>query len=378
MKTIRFGTTKRLGRTGVGSSPMAVEADQREASRLFWLHHLRLGFFVLMAQSATLVIYFAVSAGSHRTLLTGIAVASMVIAALGLTGLTAHASHQPWRETFSFAWSVSSGALLAVVVLLDGGYGSPLLLLIPVPVVFAGVAFSPRRVVITGLCALAEFAAATSGELSNRSADWGLLVWTSGIVAIIYLAASGATNRKRLEDREQAFARQLADLATIDGLTGCLNHRAFTERLDEEIGRAVRHEWPLTVLVVDVDDFKHVNDTYGHSAGDDVLVAVARALRDGLRTGDVVGRMGGDEFIVMLPHSTLAGGAARAVRAQGSLTECRRVPATLSIGIAELDPVEPDARHLLEQADQALYHVKNTGRCGIATGSHGESHRIAG
>ena len=356
---------------------MAAAVDDPEANRLFWFRHLQLGFLILIPESAVLLLYFSVTPGRHRPLQLAIAASTTLAGGLALTRLVERVSHQPWRETFSLVWTVSCGVSLAIVAFLDGGFESPLLILIPLPVVFAGLAFSPRRVALVGVCEVAEFAAVSLGGPADPPGG-ELLVWASGVVGIAGLAVAAAVNRTRLERIERALGRQLAQLAATDGLTGCLNHRAFIERLEEEIRRAVRHGGPLAVLVADIDDFKRINDTHGHSTGDDVLVAVASALCHDLRSGDFVGRMDGDEFVMALPDTPMSGATARAARVQECLRTAHTIPVTLSIGIASLDSAQPSSRQLLEEADRALYHVKQTGRFGIATASSGTARRIAG
>ena len=132
----------------------------------------------------------------------------------------------------------------------------------------------------------------------------------------------------------------------------------------------------MTLLIADIDDFRGVNDRYGHPAGDAVLLAVVDAMRGDLRRGDVVGRLGGDEFVIALPHVGLAGGSTRAARIQRNLAVAEALPVTLSIGVSTLDPHQATAQALLEDADRALYHVKRTGRFGVATSNRGEPVRV--
>jgi diguanylate cyclase (GGDEF)-like protein len=357
---------------------MAPHAVGRTATQLFWLRHLRLGFMVLMGQSATLVLYFLTSPGGHRSLLIGIAVGTTIASAVGLTGLIDHVSRQSWRETFSLAWTLSCGALLAMVVILDGSFDSPLMILLPLPVVFAGAAFGPRSVAVVGACALGEFVLVSSVGLRGPSIFSERVVWAAGVISVTCFAVAAATNRARLERSERALVCRLEEQASTDGLTGCLNNRAFMARLDEEFARAVRQGSPLTLVAVDIDDFKGVNDTFGHPTGDDVLGTVGHAVRSDLRTGDFVGRTGGDEFVIALPHTPTSGATARAARVDEHLRVAGTVPVTVSIGIAALDGAHANARQLLEDADLALYHVKHSGRTGIAATSKGVVHRIAG
>jgi diguanylate cyclase (GGDEF)-like protein len=159
--------------------------------------------------------------------------------------------------------------------------------------------------------------------------------------------------------------------AAIDPLTGSLNHGAMRERLSEEIARARRQGTPLAVTILDLDDFKRVNDTYGHPTGDALLRHVAEALRAEYRSFDQVARYGGDEFVVILPNvrgprADIA--AARGLRALREIHIARpdggHDGITVSCGVAEW--VEPEGpAELLERADQALRGSKAAGKDGL-------------
>jgi diguanylate cyclase (GGDEF)-like protein len=179
------------------------------------------------------------------------------------------------------------------------------------------------------------------------------------------LAVAASVYRARLQTSEVLLTEKLAMLADTDGLTGCLNRRAFHDRLAAEIDRAVRQNRPLCLLVADIDNFKAVNDNFGHPIGDEALAAVGEALRSELRSTDVAGRLGGDEFGVILSDTALDGAEAQARRIREQL-DLQASVVELSLGVAGLDPAEPTAQRLMRDADRALYHVKRTGRHGIA------------
>jgi diguanylate cyclase (GGDEF)-like protein len=171
---------------------------------------------------------------------------------------------------------------------------------------------------------------------------------------------------------------RLYDQAITDGLTGLFNRRYFDQRLVEEVARAQRTSSAIALLMVDIDHFKVVNDTYGHPCGDDVLVQVAQIVRDSVRTSDVVCRYGGEEIAVVLPESTtrpLLQGAevgqrvAERMRAAvaghvfRSAEKDLPVRVTISIGVgSSVDVQELSAHDLLALADQALYAAKDAGR----------------
>ena len=172
---------------------------------------------------------------------------------------------------------------------------------------------------------------------------------------------------------EANVQRRMAEAALREPLTGLYNRRHFQERFAAEVAVAHRHERPLSLLVIDVDDFKSVNDRHGHLAGDEVLKTVSRALQQGLRIEDILARYGGEEFVVLVREAAAgeALGAAERLRQLVELARTRwqssegRVPiaigVTVSVGLAQLGPMETE-RDLFEAADQALYQAKRAGK----------------
>jgi diguanylate cyclase (GGDEF)-like protein len=169
------------------------------------------------------------------------------------------------------------------------------------------------------------------------------------------------------------LAERLRQLSTLDGLTRQLNHRATYERLIEELARAERYLQPLSIVLCDFDQFKQVNDVHGHLAGDAVLAEGAAVLRGVLRTGDLLGRYGGEEFLAVLPQVELAAARLAAERLRRRLEEHAtpvaggEVRITASFGVAELaeltDVAErPTADLLVSLADRRLYEAKAAGR----------------
>jgi len=162
---------------------------------------------------------------------------------------------------------------------------------------------------------------------------------------------------------------RLYRLAITDGLTELYVHKYFQLKLQEESGRAQRHQLPLSLMITDIDHFKSFNDTYGHQIGDQVLKIVAQTLKQSCRSTDTVARYGGEEFAVILPHSDQVGALNMAERIRQNI-ENTEIPhkdsvlkVTTSIGVTTLYPddiVEPAI--LIKQADQSLYHAKETGR----------------
>jgi two-component system, cell cycle response regulator len=174
---------------------------------------------------------------------------------------------------------------------------------------------------------------------------------------------------ERTSELAEANAR-LAQLAVTDGLTGLYNHRHFHERLALEVERSGRTGLPLSVLMIDVDHFKHYNDNNGHPAGDEVLRQIAHLMSDGRRANDVCARYGGEEFAVVLvdtPKLTAAQVAERLREriaefpfAHGETQPGGRV--SISVGVASLPDDARDAERLVRRADAALYRAKRAGR----------------
>jgi len=186
-------------------------------------------------------------------------------------------------------------------------------------------------------------------------------------VAALRLFASGAAlalERERALDSAEAYAHA----ATVDPVTGVFNRRYFQVRLDEELQRSHRHQIPLALLMIDIDDFKRVNDSHGHLAGDTILRDVGDILRRSVRVFDVCARFGGDEFVIIMPGSTSENAMRIAERireriehyrpADGVLTVTR---VTVSVGLA-VSSAGSTVGHLLERADQALYEAKRAGK----------------
>jgi two-component system cell cycle response regulator len=174
--------------------------------------------------------------------------------------------------------------------------------------------------------------------------------------------------------RMAALVHDTQRLAATDALTGLMNRRAFLAALEREHSRASRHALPLSLLMIDVDHFKRVNDTHGHDAGDAVLRAVAAALTRGARRSDLVARWGGEEFVAALPQTAEVGGRVAAERLRRTVAEVRHpmkggepLIVTVSLGLASaLKPATIE--ELLARADRALYAAKERGRNRVEVG----------
>jgi two-component system cell cycle response regulator len=177
--------------------------------------------------------------------------------------------------------------------------------------------------------------------------------------AIARVEAAGRT--KDLQQELVAQGRRLEALLREDALTGLLNRRAILSQLSGMVSGARRHGHPLSIAILDLDNFKAINDEHGHSVGDDVLVTAVRALREHLRAEDQLGRLGGEEFLVLLPDTEAAAAASVAEKLRTEVAAARTaVPVTVSVGVATWDQEAPE--QLLRRADQALYGAKDAGR----------------
>lgn len=169
------------------------------------------------------------------------------------------------------------------------------------------------------------------------------------------------TRRKQLEVKLQT-------MADTDALTGLPNRRVFMQRCGEEIGRARRYDRPLHLVLIDLDHFKHINDQFGHAAGDAVLCHISRLLEQGLRSSDLLARIGGEEFALLLPETGAEQAVEMTYRLQTTLRqhplklEERRLDVTFSAGITGLLPTDRQPSDLLCRVDNLLYAAKGHGR----------------
>ncbi len=250
------------------------------------------------------------------------------------------------------------GSLLAVgVYRASAGAGAPFEQLLFTVGVYACMVHPLRRAFVVLVCATgvactpswyeqvgSDFIAATVSSL--------LLIWCFGLIV------AGWMTRVR---RQRAEARANSQLARIDALTGLQNRRALEEALASQVSHHRRHVRPLSLLVADLDDFKSINDTYGHQAGDDLLRKVAQSLTAALRLSDPCFRWGGDEFVAVLPEAGYGEACDIAARVRETVAlSCRTPdgrPIAITVGAAQLGPGQT-ADDLLQRADTELYAHK--------------------
>ena len=176
-------------------------------------------------------------------------------------------------------------------------------------------------------------------------------------VRFIFLSVSDVTEVVKYEE-------QLLEMNRKDALTGIFNRRFFTQKLQEEFIRGRRHNRPLSLIMIDVDHFKQVNDNHGHQVGDEALKALSTRLLDRIRKTDILSRYGGEEFACLLPETNgpsalrLAEDLRRIVAEENWVCRGVSLQMTISIGIAEGHPEMADGEALLKKADDALYEAK--------------------
>lgn len=214
---------------------------------------------------------------------------------------------------------------------------------------FCAVDFKPKQWTERDIDILSDLARSTMREIDLRR----------------LIQESVSTNARLVEEMNKvnALNHQLEVLTTTDALTGVKNRRAFEVGLAQELALVERRSTPLSLLVVDVDHFKTVNDTHGHAAGDAVLKTIAALLTKGARSIDTVARIGGEEFAVILPDTDGASARVVAQRMREAVEQepWRTAPVTISIGVATLLGLEK-ASSLFVRADNAMYQAKEAGR----------------
>jgi diguanylate cyclase (GGDEF)-like protein len=233
--------------------------------------------------------------------------------------------------------------------------------------VTATIAGTPWRIVIS-VPAAALF---VSVDGADQSLAWIALIGLA-IAGLIIIAIGSGLARSR--HRLATLNDELDGLAHVDSLTGLPNRRDIEERLTAVMSFARRHGADLAVLLIDIDHFKHVNDTLGHQAGDRVLISAAHTIQRSLRTEDTVGRWGGEEFLVVLPDTNAGSAAIVAERIRAEIADRKshsdlQQPITVTIGVAAWTSGDMD--DLIKRADAALYVGKTNGRNVVELLTHG-------
>ncbi len=200
------------------------------------------------------------------------------------------------------------------------------------------------------------------------------LMGSGGVSPSVYLVGTSVVTVLIVSSLRRQLGRVLAASeheARTDRLTGLANRRAWDEDLGRELTRQRRHGWALSVVMIDLDHFKRLNDTHGHAAGDVALAGVAAVLRAGVRQADVLARLGGEEFGLILPGCAAAEAVTIAEALRRRVEEAARdwpTPVTVSVGVAGLPEHATTGDDLVRAADAALYAAKRSGRNRVAAG----------
>ena len=200
-----------------------------------------------------------------------------------------------------------------------------------------------------------------NGETYVEQASISPIRGSDGTIVSIVKVAEDMTERKRMEEK-------LRRDATYDELTGVFNRRHLLELLEPTLEAARRYRQSLSICLCDIDRFKSINDQHGHHVGDEVLIAFGGILRDSVRAVDLVGRYGGDEFLLAFPNTLAADAAVSLERVRERFADMRRgrddgqVCCSASFGLADYGPEVADMKSLIARADRALYQAKAQGR----------------
>lgn len=233
---------------------------------------------------------------------------------------------------------------------------------------------APRLAMLVGGFHASVFAMALLGGYPKMMPETPGQLFLSVLPFAVGLYVYGTRIAKQVQSSSSQLDR-LQSMAATDALTGLTNRRQFNTRLQGEISRCRRHETPLSLALFDLDDFKKLNDFYGHQVGDRILREMGKLILQNIRESDIPARYGGEEFALILPETNEQEAAdlmerLRAMVAQNvyCLPE-NPLTVTISIGVAQLDPLQHTAFELIELADMALYEAKNEGKNRVVRGS---------
>jgi diguanylate cyclase (GGDEF)-like protein len=264
-------------------------------------------------------------------------------------------------HTFHLCVSLSAVVLLAALKFYAGpGYTFLLFYLVPV---FLAAWYVGRRAgfAVSAASAVAYYLAEELGRGFEARPFVPAFNLGARLCAFLFVTYSVSALRRSL-DQARAMAR-------TDSLTGVFNRRWFFEAADQEIRRARRHRHPFTVAYIDIDDFKEVNDRFGHSTGDAVLRALVQTIQRDIREVDMLARLGGDEFIILLPETDAEAAQSVVTRVRRRMLEAAARegwPVGFSIGVVTWTSAPRTVDMMVKQADDMMYEVKNTGKNRIA------------
>jgi GGDEF domain-containing protein len=290
----------RESRTG---NAVVADFDGHAHTQRFWSSVLQVGLFVLAGETIATMIYCALTPhGPHRIVIFSIALIT-TLAVIVIAPFVQRIASTAWRSDIAFVWTLAAGVVAALSAHLDGGVDSPLIFMLMLPITSAAIALPTRKVAICGLATFGELGYVWLSDQLKQQRTPDTALFATALFGLTVFAVVASAARTRRQGDENQLRATLSVLARTDTLTKCLNHGAFYERLDAEVNRSLRQADPLSLLMIDVDLFKSFNDAHGHVAGDEVLARIGATLKEVSRNFDVVGRVGGDEFAVVLPTS---------------------------------------------------------------------------
>ncbi len=264
---------------------------------------------------------------------------------------------ETWAITFFITWCVYQ----------TGGIDSPLINLYLLVIIFSALTLGKIITLLEfGLITAVYFYLAQSNMENYSVLDFSEMTMTfAPYLLVAYLTSLLAADLKNAREG-------LEQLSDTDELTGLKNRRAFNSALDAEIKKAIRYKRPFTVLMLDADDLKAVNDQFGHAVGDKLIITIAQVVQESLRNTDVLARFGGDEFVAILTETPENRGIEVAERVRSSVEntsfsfEGARVSSTISIGVSCFTDGAPMADEIVAQADKKLYESKHKGKNSVS------------
>ena len=308
---------------------------------------LRNGTWPTMFVCLAMAVYVAMTPEQpNRPLIGGLGVAALLASIVVLRLPLESIIRGRWREPFCVSWSAILIGFIAVACWADGGVGAPLESLFFLPMIFAALSYPLLSTLLVGAGDVGAYLLVAG--LSPAESGPHVFSFSTTLAGAAWICAWQSRNHDR--------HRRRLDLASrTDPLTGCLNRRGFGESFERLMARCRRTGSTVTLVLVDLDDFKAVNDRDGHAAGDELLCWVGARLRSELRAGDVVARLGGDEFALLMPDADSEEAVGRVAAA---LAE--RAPASVGAAVFPDDGADLDA--LARTADGALYECKRERR----------------
>ena len=278
----------------------------------------------------------------------------------------------------AFSYSLIVAWSIAMMCFLHRGYESPYYAGINLLIMAVGLLFSWRILMAIGFN-VAIYAFYMGPLALGLSPVTDVPVALSNqffLVSTAIITVASQIHRRRLERREydaqlaqQHLLAEVQTMATIDWLTNLYNRRHFFRLGEEEIARARRYEHPISVIMIDIDHFKSINDSHGHSVGDEVLCSIAKRILAGLRQSDIAGRYGGEEFAIVLPETDLPSAAGIVAERLRDTIAARPIETaegplhvTISVGVAGVDTTRENLLDALSHADSGLYAAKHAGR----------------